>query len=65
MNTAVVKDRTAILISHRLGSARFAYRILVMDHGHLIEQGTHEVLMAHGGTYARMFAAQAAWYREG
>ncbi|MDQ3654274.1 MAG: ABC transporter ATP-binding protein, partial [Chloroflexota bacterium] len=60
---ALVKDRTAIMISHRLASARFADRILVMRDGRLIEQGTHNDLMARNGEYAAMFAAQAAWYR--
>jgi len=51
------------MISHRLASARFADRILVMDHGRLVEEGSHQVLMARGGLYTRMFTAQAAWYR--
>jgi ATP-binding cassette subfamily B protein len=59
----LMQDRTAIMISHRLGSARHADRILVMDDGRLVEDGTHEELMAAGGLYAAMFAAQAAWYR--
>jgi ATP-binding cassette, subfamily B, bacterial len=61
----LMQDRTAIMISHRLGSARHADRILVMDDGRLVEDGTHEELMAAGGLYAAMFAAQAAWYRPG
>lgn len=60
---ALVKDRTAIMISHRLASARFADRIIVLEAGRVIEQGTHEVLMRRGGMYARMFAGQAEWYR--
>jgi ABC-type multidrug transport system fused ATPase/permease subunit len=60
---ALVKDRTAIMISHRLASARFADRIIVLDAGRIIEQGTHALLMERGGSYARMFAGQAEWYR--
>jgi ABC-type multidrug transport system fused ATPase/permease subunit len=60
---ALVQDRTAIMISHRLASARFADRILVMADGRLVEEGRHDELMAQDGLYARMFAAQAEWYR--
>jgi len=59
----LAQDRTAIMISHRLASARFADRILVMDRGRLVEQGSHEELMVREGLYARMFTAQAEWYR--
>jgi ABC-type multidrug transport system fused ATPase/permease subunit len=60
---ALVRDRTAIMISHRLASARFADRILVMDQGALVEDGTHADLMRRQGLYASMFTAQAEWYR--
>ena len=53
------------MISHRLGSARFADRIVVMDEGAVVEDGHHDDLIAANGIYARMFAAQAAWYRTG
>ncbi len=59
----LVQDRTAIMVSHRLASARFADRILVMGEGRLLEAGTHDDLMARNGHYAAMFAAQAEWYR--
>ncbi len=59
----LVDDRTAIMVSHRLGMARFADRILVMDNGVIVEDGHHNDLMAANGPYARMFAAQAAWYQ--
>jgi|LSQX01.1.fsa_nt_gb ATP-binding cassette subfamily B protein len=55
--------RTAVLISHRLGSCRMADRILVLQDGRLVEEGTHDELIAQGGEYAAMYRAQAAWYR--
>ena len=55
--------RTAIMVSHRLGSARLADRILVLGGGRIVEAGSHDELMAAGGAYARMFAMQAEWYR--
>ena len=54
--------RTTILISHRMGFARLADRILVLKDGHLVEQGTHEALMRLGGEYQHLFATQARWY---
>jgi ATP-binding cassette subfamily B protein len=55
--------RTALMISHRLGPARFADRIIVMEDGSIIEQGCHDDLIAANGAYAHMYAAQAEWYR--
>ncbi len=57
-----IEGRTAILISHRVGFARLADRIMVLDAGRLAETGTHDELMAHGGIYARFFREQAQWY---
>lgn len=54
--------RTAILVTHRLGSARLADRILVMRDGRIVEDGTHERLLERRGLYHEMFTAQAAWY---
>ncbi|MFF2026726.1 ABC transporter ATP-binding protein [Streptomyces sp. NPDC058171] len=54
--------RTVILITHRLGSTRAADRIIVLDRGQLIEQGTHESLLPQAGTYATMWNTQAATY---
>jgi ABC-type multidrug transport system fused ATPase/permease subunit len=54
--------RTAIMVSHRLGSARLADRILVLEGGRIVEAGSHAELLARGGVYARMFAMQAEWY---
>jgi ATP-binding cassette subfamily B protein len=55
--------RTAIFISHRFSTVRIADRILVIENGRLMEQGSHDELMALGGRYAELFALQAAAYR--
>jgi ATP-binding cassette subfamily B protein len=55
--------RTAILISHRFPTVRMADRILVIEHGRIVEQGTHEHLLQEGGRYAKLFTLQAEGYR--
>lgn len=55
-------SRATLVISHRLGVARLCDRILVLDEGQLVEDGTHEELLAMGGLYAEMWNAQASWY---
>ncbi|MDI4648177.1 ABC transporter ATP-binding protein [Cohnella hashimotonis] len=54
--------KTTLMVSHRLGSCRFADLILVLRDGRLVERGTHDELMRDGGEYARMYATQAKWY---
>ncbi|MCL2159655.1 MAG: ABC transporter ATP-binding protein/permease [Oscillospiraceae bacterium] len=56
-------DKTAILISHRLGVTSIVDRILVFDKGKIVEDGNHGELMAKNGVYAKMYRAQAKWYR--
>ena len=56
------ESRTTLVISHRLGVARLCDRILVLDEGQLVEDGTHEELLAMDGLYAEMWDAQASWY---
>ena len=55
--------RTTIVISHRFPTVRMASRIVVLERGRIVEEGTHEALVHHGGKYARMFALQAEGYR--
>lgn len=56
-------SKTAVLISHRFSTVRMADRILVLDGGRILEQGTHEELLARRGRYAELFELQAAGYR--
>lgn len=60
---AAAGDRITILISHRFSTVRMADRIVVLDRGQVIEQGSHESLMAEDGRYAWLFSLQAAGYR--
>lgn len=56
------QGRTAILITHRLSTVRSAHRILVLDGGRLVEEGSHEALYARGGLYKTLFTLQAEGY---
>ncbi|MDR1329016.1 MAG: ABC transporter ATP-binding protein/permease [Oscillospiraceae bacterium] len=58
----LLDGRTAILISHRVGFARMADKIIMLNDGELAETGTHGELMAKGGLYAKFFNEQAQWY---
>lgn len=60
---SMTEGKTAIFISHRLGSCRHADRILVLKEGRIVEEGKHEELIGQGAHYAEMFNKQAQWYR--
>jgi ATP-binding cassette, subfamily B, bacterial len=59
----LVRDRAAIVISHRLSTVRLANRIYFLDRGRIVEEGTHDELMRRGGRYAQLFGVQAAMYQ--
>ncbi|PWL55232.1 MAG: hypothetical protein DBY36_01330 [Clostridiales bacterium] len=59
---ALRKGKTAIFVSHRLSSATTASKILVLQNGRVVEDGTHAELMAAGGEYSRLFTVQASRY---
>lgn len=57
--------KTSVFISHRLASTRFCDRILMLENGQITEEGTHDQLLAQGGSYAKLFAVQSRYYKEG
>jgi ATP-binding cassette subfamily B protein len=59
----LMRGRMALIISHRFSTVRMADRILVLDSGRVVEEGSHEELVARGGLYADLFALQAEGYR--
>ena len=59
---SICKDKTAIIVTHRLGSAQTADRIIVLKDGQLVEEGTHEELLTKDNEYKRMFDLQKQWY---
>ena len=61
----VISGRTALFISHRLASTRFCDKILFLENGRIVEEGTHEELLAANKEYAHMFEVQSQYYKEG
>lgn len=57
----IAENRTAVIISHRIGICTAADRVIVMKDGEIVESGTHEELVKAGGEYSRMWQAQAKW----
>ena len=58
------KGKTTIVITHRLGSIKYADKILVMKNGEIAEYGTHSELMADNGVFANMYRMQRKWYEK-
>jgi len=65
MFAEILADYGYIFISHRLASAKMAQRILVLEKGELVEDGSHSQLMEKRGLYWNMFTEQSSWYVEG
>jgi len=61
---ALMRDRTTIVIAHRLSTVRNANRLAVLDRGRLVETGDHAALLAQGGLYARLIRRQMAAARQ-
>ncbi|MDR0999729.1 MAG: ABC transporter ATP-binding protein/permease [Clostridiales bacterium] len=57
------KGKTALIISHRVGLCKLVDRIIVMRNGEVVEDGTHNTLLAADGEYAKLYEAQAKWYK--
>lgn len=60
----MIHGKTAVFISHRLGSTRFCDKIAMFEDGTIVEEGTHEELMAKNGKYAYMFGIQSQYYEK-
>lgn len=57
-------DKTSLFISHRLSSTRFCDRIILLENGEIVEEGTHDSLMEADGRYAHVFEVQSRYYKE-
>lgn len=61
---SLAEGRTCIFISHRLASTRFCDRIVLLQDGQIVEEGTHTELLARKGRYCRLFEVQSAYYNQ-
>ena len=59
-----MRGRTVIAIAHRLSTIARMDRLLVMEHGRIVEQGSHAALLAAGGAYARLWQRQSGGFAE-
>lgn len=59
----MIGEKTALIISHRIGICRLVDRVVVLDHGKIAEQGSHEELLKKGGVYRSLYLVQEQWYR--
>ena len=59
----LIRNKTAIYISHRMSSCKFCDRIVVLGGGQILEEGNHETLLEEKGTYYRLYSAQEAYYK--
>jgi ATP-binding cassette subfamily B protein len=59
----LTEGRTAVIVSHRLATVRMADRIVVLQNDGIVEEGTHDALVARTGLYSELFEMQAAGYR--
>ena len=57
---ALMQGRTTVVIAHRLSTIEHADRIVVLDQGHIVEEGTHATLLTRGGVYAKLHRIQFA-----
>ncbi len=58
------EDKISVFISHRLSSTRFCDRIVFLEHGRIVEEGSHEILMKKNGSYASMYQIQSHYYQK-
>ncbi|MCL1936221.1 MAG: ABC transporter ATP-binding protein/permease [Defluviitaleaceae bacterium] len=58
----LAKNKTAIIVTHRLASTKFADRVIVLKDGEIAESGTHQSLLDLGGVYSKMWTSQQSWY---
>jgi len=57
-----MEGRTAMVIAHRLSTVRRMDRLVVLEHGRIVEQGSHDSLLAHDGIYAALWARQSGGF---